>query len=327
MTLFPWDWPLGTGLLHLGLILPSPYFLYPYELYFYIMDLSKLKKRPAYPFETIAVAIAFSPRLSSVIGEAKLLSESLGATLLLMHIGQRTTSKEKQLDEILTKLGTDDHKIRIIWMEGETVETLLRLCKLNIVDLLVLGALEKESFLKFYMGSVARSISRKAKCSVLMLTHPQEKGTKRRRFVVNGVENPKTIHTINTALYLAKNLKARDVNIVKEVDIPGFAMTMADNNTAPEQNKIRKEITEEENSALHEIVDQVDTGDLKVTEKLIKGKPGYAISSYARTKSADLLVINSPDTQLGILDRIFTHDIEYILADLPCDVLIVHSRV
>ena len=53
----------------------------------------------------------------------------------------------------------------------------------------------------------------------------------------------------------------------------------------------------------------------------------YAISKYARDKRADLLVVNSPSTHLNLLDRIFTHDIEYVLADLPCDLLIVHSRV
>ena len=65
----------------------------------------------------------------------------------------------------------------------------------------------------------------------------------------------------------------------------------------------------------------------KVTDKNIKGKPGYAISKFSKDKKADLLVINSPDTHLNVFDRIFAHDIEYILADLPCNLLIVHSRV
>ena len=37
------------------------------------------------------------------------------------------------------------------------------------------------------------------------------------------------------------------------------------------------------------------------------------------------MVVNSPDTRLGFLDRIFKHDLEYMLADLPTDVLIVHN--
>jgi nucleotide-binding universal stress UspA family protein len=66
---------------------------------------------------------------------------------------------------------------------------------------------------------------------------------------------------------------------------------------------------------------------VRANTKIISGKPGYAIASYARKKQADLLIVNSPDSKLGLIDRLFTHDMEYILADLPCDVLIVHSRI
>jgi nucleotide-binding universal stress UspA family protein len=74
-------------------------------------------------------------------------------------------------------------------------------------------------------------------------------------------------------------------------------------------------------------VDSLDKESVSVNVKTVHGKPGYAISQYAKQKDADLLVFNSPDTHLGIFDRIFTHDIEYALANLPCNLLIVHSRV
>jgi nucleotide-binding universal stress UspA family protein len=287
------------------------------------MDLSKLKKRPSYPFETIAVAISFSPRCQPVLAEAKRLADILGASLLLLHIGEKTSEKEQELDEMMAELGVNPNHSRVIWMEGDPVDTILKLCKLNIVDLLVLGALEKENILKFYLGSIARNISRKAKCSVLLLTNPSNEPLKFKKIVVNGVENPKTIHTLNTSLYLAKNLKIKDVVVVNEMDVLGVAM----DSTAPEAKVIKKNYAEEVEETLQSVIEKCDVGDVKVTDKIIKGKPGYAISKFARDKKADLLVINSPDTQLNLLDRIFAHDIEYILADLPCNLLIVHSRV
>jgi nucleotide-binding universal stress UspA family protein len=291
------------------------------------MDLSKLKKRPSYPFETIAVAISFSPRCQPVLAEAKRLSDVLGASLLLLHIGDKTPEKEQELDSIMDAVGVDPKSSRVIWMEGDPVDTILKLCKLNIVDLLVLGALEKENILKFYLGSIARNISRKAKCSVLLLTNPSAEPMKLKKIIVNGVENPKTIHTINTSLYLAKHLKVKDLTIVKEVDVSGIAMAIADNTTAPQTKEIKKNITDESEETLQMIIDKCDIGDINVTDKIIKGKPGYAISKFSKDKKADLLVINSPDTHLNVFDRIFTHDIEYILADLPCNVLIIHSRL
>lgn len=291
------------------------------------MDLSKLKRKPAYPFETIAVAISFSPSCLSVLAEAKRLSDILGSSLILLHIGDKTSEKEQQLDDMLATTGINPNQSRVIWMEGEPVDTILRLCKLNIVDLLILGALEKENLLKFYIGSVARNISRKAKCSVLLLVNPSTEPQKFKKIIVNGVENPKTIHTINTSLYLAKHLKVKDVTIVNEVHLPGLAMAIAEDSTAPEAKEIKKNITEEFQETLQTLIEKCDAGDIKLTDKIVKGKPGYAISKYASDRNADLLVINSPDTNLNLFDRIFTHDIEFILADLPCNVLIVHSRV
>lgn len=291
------------------------------------MDLSKLKKRPSHPFETIAVAVSFSPRCLLVLEEAKHLSDILSATLILIHIGEKTSEKEQHLDDLMDQVGMDDSHYRVIWMEGEPVETILKLCKLNMVDLLVLGALEKENVLKFYLGSIARNISRKAKCSVLLLTNPLEQPRRYKKIVVNGVENPKTIHTIGTAFYFAKHLKAKDVTIVTEMNVPGLAMAIADDSTAPEAKEIKKNLNEEMEDSIHSIIEKCDTSGINVSLKSIKGKPGYAISKYAKDRKADLLVINSPDTHLNLLDRIFTHDIEYILAHLPCNLLIVHSRV
>jgi len=291
------------------------------------MDLSKLKRRPSYPFETIAVAISFSPSCLPILLEAKRLADICGAALLLLHIGEKSSEKDQQLDAMMAKAGVNPRQSRVIWMEGEPVDTILRLCKLNIVDLLILGALEKENLLKFYIGSIARNISRKAKCSVLLLTNPSSEPQKFKKIIVNGVENPKTIHTINTALYLARHLKVKDVTIVNEVHMPGLAMAIADDSTAPEAKEIKRNITEDFTESLHSLIDKCDAGDIRITDKIVKGKPGYAISKYASDKKADLLVINSPDTNLNLFDRIFTHDIEFILADLPCNVLIVHSRV
>jgi nucleotide-binding universal stress UspA family protein len=291
-------------------------------------DLIKLKKRPSYPFETIAVGLAFSPRMEAVILETKKIVDACGSKLILIHIGEKTKEKEKCLEDIFFRINIEEKKIKLIWTDGDVVDSLLKLCKLNIVDLLVLGALEKESILKFYLGSIARTVSRKAKCSVLLLTKSTSYHKTKQKIVVNaGADHPKTVHSVNTALYFARHLGVDEVTMVHEVHSPTMAMAMAESSSAPEVTKIKKEFTEEESNKLHSLISKCDTGNLKIYEKVIKGKTGYAIRKYAETKKADLLVINSPDMNLTFFDRIFAHDIEHILADLPCNLLIVHSRV
>jgi nucleotide-binding universal stress UspA family protein len=257
-----------------------------------------------------------------------MLSEAFQAQLLLMHIGEKTSTKETRLHEVMQKLGMDKNKTHVIWQNGNAVVTLLDLCKKNVVDLLVVGAMQKENMLRYYLGSVARKISRQAKCSVLLLTEPKKEGTRYKKIIVNGIESLKTAHTINTAVYLAKHLKAKDLIVATEINQLGLAMTMASDSTAQQASKMKKEFSEEEVNKIHDIVTNVSERDgIQISEKLIKGKPGFAIRQYAQTKKADLLVINSPDQTYGIIDRIFTHDMEYILEDLPSNILIVHSRV
>ena len=291
------------------------------------MDITKLKKRPSYPFETIGVAVAFSPRLEAMLHEAKHYAEVFKCQIVLMHIGEKDQLKEETLETLVNNIGFNKNKLRIIWMQGDPTDTILELCKLNVVDLLILGALEKENLYKFYVGSIARNICRKAKCSVLLLTHPQMTPRRFKKVVIHGVDNPKSVHTIHTAVYFAKTEKIKELTVIQELDIPAFMLTTADSTTNSEANKIKKEMVEEETQKLQAMIDTTEKQEVEILLKSVSGKPGYAISNYARTKGYDLLVVNSPDTPLGLFDRIFTHDIEYILADLPCNLLMVHSRV
>ena len=292
------------------------------------MDSSNLKGRPPYPFSTIGVAVAFSPRLERVLAEGKLLAETFGARLLLIHIGARTHGHEISLHEILTRLGINTAEVKVIWQEGDkVVRALLELCKQNSVDLLVLGARRRENVLRYYLGSVARGISRAAKCSLLLLTEPSLGGTPFRKLVVSGVLHPKTILTMKTAAYFARQMGASNMAVVTEVDQPGLAMAMADDSTAGQASLIKREFSSDEDLKLHAMVSRCPPDEFAITEQVIPGRPGYAIRQYAAISKADLLVINSPDARYGLIDRIFTHDMEYILEDLPCNMLIVHSRL
>ena len=52
------------------------------------------------------------------------------------------------------------------------------------------------------------------------------------------------------------------------------------------------------------------------------GTQGYSIGHYAQIVRADLLVMNAP-AKMTFWDRLFPHDIEHILTELPTDVLII----
>ena len=58
--------------------------------------------------------------------------------------------------------------VELHWKTGNPVETLIKICQTFEIDLLLLGALKREKMLKYYLGSIARQITRKAPCSVLL---------------------------------------------------------------------------------------------------------------------------------------------------------------
>lgn len=290
------------------------------------MDSPTLKGRPSYPFETIGVAAAFSPRLEGVLGEAGRLAATFKAMLVLIHVGKRTPGKEKALREMCGRLRLG-HDVRIVWQNGDPVSALLATCKLHRVDLLVLGALRRENVLRYYLGSVARGMSRQAKCSLLLLLEPKASGTAFHEIVVSCVDHPKSPHTLNTAMYFARGIGAGVIHAVREVDQSDLSMAMLDESTMGESTLVRDQLLDRELEALQDLTAICDPADIAIRRKVIPGRPGFAIRQYAENSGADLLAINSPDSRYGIMDRIFTHDMEHILEHMPCNMLIVHSRL
>lgn len=280
-----------------------------------------------YPFQRIAVAVAFSPRVEAILAESKRLQDLFKAEMIFIHVGEKNLQQEQYLKHLLHRFGLDAPANQLLWEVGDPVEVIIDKCKELEVDLVVAGALEKESLLKYFLGSVARKLSRRAKCSVLMLREPDILSKPVKRIVVEGSDHPKTVNTVDVAVYVAKQTHADDVTIVQESDVSKMALIRSDVFSDEESEEHKEKIFEDENKRLDDILKCADCGTLKVNVERIDGKPGYVITQYAREQKADLLVLNSPDTKLNLIDRVFPHDIEYALADLPCDLLIVHSRV
>ena len=286
------------------------------------MDHSRLKGRPAYPFETIAAGVAFSPKLEAVLTEAKELADTFKARLLLIHVGPHTAEKEAALMELCANLGID-REAKVIWGSGEPVATLLETCKRHVVDLLILGARRRENVLRHYLGSVARGLCRRAKCSLLLLCEPRLSTTRFRSLVVDCVDHPKTPATIATTLYFAGAVKAGQVRFVRELDPSGQAA--APGNGADGKGQGEQQLLAERDKLQH-LAEQYDGPGRTIHTAAISGRPGFTIRKYAEENQADLLVIHSPDEPYRLMDRIFTHDLEFILEDLPSNILIVHSR-
>jgi len=165
-------------------------------------------------FNKILIGFAFSPNLKANVFEAIRLADFFGAHLYFLHVGSKSATKKQALNDLLEESPIKLKKVSFIWQEGKPVETIIDQCKKNGVDLLLLGALQRENMVKFYMGSIARKLTRKAPCSVLLMIKPSVIRKPSQHVVVNAFESPQTKTTINSAFYFAQALGIPKLTLV-----------------------------------------------------------------------------------------------------------------
>lgn len=270
----------------------------------------------------ILIGIAFSPNLKPNLFEAVRIANLFNAELIGVHVGEKTTKKEKDLKTILSEADELNIPLKTIWQEGEPVQVILKTTVDENVDLLILGALKKEKLLKYYVGSIARKITRKASCSILLLIKPSIIRQFCKHIVVNGLKDDKTEETIKTSVLFAKHLLCKKMTIVEEISQSELQVKVNDDKSLRKSTIVKERMKIREDRRVKNILKDIDCVDISIKTQSIFGTRGYSIGHYAKVKRADLLVMNAPN-KIGILDRVFPHDIEYILSELPTDVLIV----
>lgn len=273
-------------------------------------------------FHKIALAIAFSPRMEALISESKRLKDLFNAELLLIHIGEKSQVEEEALNTILEKHNIDQTKTKVVWETGKPAKKIIEICEKEGVDLLVAGALKNEGFFKYYLGSIARKIIRKSKCSVLTLIEPSINPEPFKKVVINGTQMDQTPRVIGKGLDWCKIEHSKNVFIVNEIKMYGFQMAAAGEGGEEEISSTRKKLVAEEVTYVENILKNLDKGDLKVNIKITCGKWAAELARFAEDIHADLLIVGD-EGNLGFFDRIFPHDLEDILSDLPCNLLII----
>jgi nucleotide-binding universal stress UspA family protein len=278
-------------------------------------------------FNKIAVAIAFSPRLEALLAEAARIKSYWNSELILIHVGQHGEKEEQQLGELLQKTGLSRHSdLKIVWEKGNPADRILKACTKERIDLLVAGALKKENMVQYYLGTIARKILRKADCSVLMLTDPSIDPTAFKNIVVNTEDTSFVEEVLTTACYIGLKEKANWLHVVREIKMYGLTMSAVENCTEEEYDKFRHSLVQDEINDVEKILLRIPHEGLKVNIKMVSGKSGFELSQFAQRKNAELLIVGAPQRRFSLFDRVFTHDQEYLFADMPCNLLMIHPR-
>ncbi len=279
-------------------------------------------------FKRILVGFAFSPNLKANIFTSLRLANSLEAELFFIHVGKKTSVKEKTFEEILKDSQVQPKLTKVLWEEGDPVPTILKTCEKNKIDLLLLGAVQRENVLKFYLGSIARKITRKAPCSVLLLIKPSIEEVPSKHVVVNAINEPNTEKTIRAAFEFSSLTNIPNVTLVGEISQSKVNVTADDDEGLKKVTEIKEGIETEEKNRYDEILLKIPERlkeNKKIQSQSIFGARGYSIGHYARVVRADLLVLNSKRKRSSFISRIFPKDLEHVLSELPTDVLIIKN--
>jgi nucleotide-binding universal stress UspA family protein len=277
------------------------------------------------PFLTIGIGVTLSPNLPANIAEASRLALKMESRLILIHVGNKTPEKENQFRECLKDYILEGGEFEIIYQPGDPVSVILEMVKKIKIDLLIIGALKRENIVKYYLGSIARKITRKATCSVLLLINPSINRVPCKHIVVNGLEDPRTQDAIKLACYMGCVLESQKLTIVEEISRDEIGVKIDDDKTLQMATLMKEERAKKENLRVKDIVSCIPkeyTQPLSIQTQAIFGKRGYSISHYSEIVRADLLVMNA-SKKSNFWDVLFPHDMEHILSELPTDLLIV----
>jgi nucleotide-binding universal stress UspA family protein len=277
-------------------------------------------------FKKIGLAVAFSPTSQALLKEATRLAVQFNAQLVLIHVGAHGAEEDAKMQELIQSVDHSSLEPIVLWRNGKPVEEILKVCQSEKIDLLVAGALKKENLLQNYIGTVARKIMRKADCSVLMIQNPNEERKAINNIVVNAEDSPYVEQAIEAACYIGQLENAQWVHIARELKLLGLALSANEQCTENEYHESMQGMVREELDQVEKILARIPHPKLKVNIKVLSGKAGYELARFAERKNADLLIVGAPERRFSLFDRVFPHDLEYVFANLPCNLLVVNPR-
>jgi nucleotide-binding universal stress UspA family protein len=276
-------------------------------------------------FKKIGLAITFSPNGLPLLKTAIRLKKLFNSNLCLIHVGEKNPETESQINNLIEKAGISPNAFNLVWKKGDPAKSIIAAVTENNIDLLIAGALEKENVIKYYLGSVARTIMRESPCSVLIITNPGTEPEKFKQFCVSVDFSQLGETAVKKSYEFAKLENAIEFILVKEFEIPGLAITVYDSGSTDDTEKSKQEWQLEEEDKLKLFARELNLTGLDYRLVALLGKQGWEARNFVKENGSDLFVVPSHPKKLKFFDKLFQHDIEFILSQLPCSLLIIRN--
>lgn len=276
-------------------------------------------------FSHILAGVTPSPWLDLILGQSRRLAQLAGARLSLVHVGSPDSPAVTDIQQAMARTGLDPAVTSLETVPGDPVRRIKDTARRLGADLIVVGAVEREGLFKYYLGSVARSLARGAPCSVLLLSHSLSPPGPFSRIVMATDYTANSEMALSWCVELGRRDQAQALYVVYDYQVLGLSMAAGLEGRGA--THYRQLCRLDEMEKLKAFLAAVDTTSLNIEPTCLYGREGWQSMEFARRVDADLLVMPAPQEDLVFVDRVFPHDLEWSLRQLPCALLVARTRV
>jgi nucleotide-binding universal stress UspA family protein len=269
------------------------------------------------PYLTVAVASTFSPRFLQVLAEGKRVRDRLCQRLHLIYVGSRDDETSKKFEAALLELALPEDSAIHYQQGGDPAAAILEAARANEIDLLVAGALEKEVVLRPFLGNIARTLVRKAACSVMLFTKPEREPKPMFRIVFLADYSDHGRAALLKALRLAALEECEKLYILRVYTTFDEARAKA-RTEIPEAGGEGARTLEEEEIALEKFIDSAGPTDVPMEARCIRGNTGYALLDFVQAVDAMMLVVPDDPDRVGLPAHI-----EWVTDVIPCNLWVI----
>jgi nucleotide-binding universal stress UspA family protein len=271
------------------------------------------------PYRTVAVASTFSPRFLQVLAEGKRVRDRLCRELQLIYVGERDEETAKRFADAFVQLALPAESAIHYQLGEDPAAAILEAARANEIDLVVAGALEKEMVLRNFLGKVARTLVRKAGCSVILFTKPENEPKPFGRIVFLADYSEHGRAALLKTLHLAAAEQCEKLYVIRVYTTFDEARAKA-RTEAPATDAEGARTLEEEEIALEKFIDSAGATDVPIEARCIRGNTGYAALDFIQAIEAALLVVPVDPAACG--DGLPAH-VAWITDVIPCNLWVI----
>lgn len=306
-----------------------------------------LERRSTMSKRRIAVGIDFSEYSNVALEQATWLARTIGAELLLVHVGApplpgtvsllpsvevweaivdqqdaEQAVRAKSLAKRVESLGVPaTHH----FVEGDPAEELANVTEKEETELIVVGTHGLTGVQLFLLGSAAQGVLRRASCNVLVARHSEHWDNGPRRILVATDFSDNAEEALRAAIEIAPDDAKIDVIHCWQVPIP-VAPPVAHGTSSMSLATLATDLEAYAEKRGRELLEKHATNRLHLNFAAVAGSAAASILDYATREPGRYdLIVTGTHGRRGFRRFFLGSVAEKVVRHAPCSVLVVHS--